>query len=123
MPQYIEVAVVATDESGFKTIRDVPALSKTGVYPCYKLVTIGRPEDSSVTQISELELKCVGLWVALDDQAMTKCQSIFSELSSAPGYSRGFYDDLLPRAVIQVQEREEFVALTEMILEAFCESS
>lgn len=72
MPQYIEIAVVASNEEGFKPIEGIGALTKSGIAPRYKLATIHRPKSPGVTQLDHLPTKRIGLWVALDDESMDR---------------------------------------------------
>lgn len=123
MPLYLEIAVVATNESSFGAIQGIPALSRTGIAPRYKFVALDRLKDRDIIQIDYLEHRNIGLWVTFDDRAMVKCQEVFAGLASTPHYSRGFYDHHLPTAVVQVKTRDEFSALTETIFEAFCATS
>jgi len=123
MPQYIEIAVVSSSINGFEPIQGVRALATAGIAPRYRLVTIHPPERHGVTHLDLLETAQIGLWVALDDESMHRCQELYTALSSRPGYSRGFYDDLLPVAVIRIKDLGEFLALTDKVMEAFCASS
>ena len=56
MPLYLEVAVVATDESSFDLIRDIPAISKTGIAPRYMLAALRFPKDHDVIPFDDLTL-------------------------------------------------------------------
>jgi hypothetical protein len=123
MPQYLEIAVVASNESGFGSIEKLDAVFKPGIAPQYKLVTLDAPKSPLVIHMNRLDHQRIGLWVALDDEAMRRCQAAYQELASRPGYSRGFYDDHLPTAVVQVKDQNEFRALTEKVWEAFCATS
>lgn len=123
MPQYIEIAVVASSEDGLKLIEGIDAISETGIAPRYKLVTIHPPRGDGVTQFSQLNATRVGLWVALDDQSMRMCQRRYRLLSCLPWYGRGFYDESLPIAVVRIKDRGEFQALAKKVWDAFCASS
>lgn len=123
MPLYLEVAVVATDESSFVLIRGIPAISKTGIAPRYRLAALHRPKVRDVTPFDDLAERSIGYWVALDDNAFAKCKEVFAKLASNPSYSRGFYDSHLPIAVVLVKTREEFGEITEKVFEAFCATS
>ena len=123
MPLYIEIAVVSYNESGFKEIEGIDALSKTGIAPRYVLVTLDHPMKKGITQIDRLKHESIGLWVALDDDALSKSLQVYKDMSSRPNYSRGFYDYHLPTAVVRVDGHDEFKTLTERVWEAFCATS
>ena len=123
MPLYLEVAVVATDESSFDLIRDIPAISKTGIAPRYMLAALRFPKDHDVIPFDDLTERSIGYWIALDDNAFAKCRDEFAKLASRPSYSRGFYDTHLPIAVVLVKKRAEFFEITGRVLEAFCATS
>lgn len=123
MPQYLEIAVVASNEAELRPLEKLDAVEKTGIAPRYRFVTLDAPENPRVIHMDRLEQQQIGLWVALDDEAMSRCQAVYEELSSHPGYSRGFYDHHLPAAVVRVKDRDEFLALTEKVWEAFCATS
>ena len=108
MPQPITIAVVASTEGGLATVKGAPALSKEGIAPRYRLTTLA--------QFDQLQANEIGLWIALDAQALNACQSVKKG-------GRGFYDHWLPEAVVSVSTREQFDAATAQVWEAFCASS
>lgn len=116
MPQPLSVAIVSTDARGLKLVEGLPALSKQGIAPRYILVTLKRSFGSSTVRFSSLKADTIGLWVALDAQALQLCQAI-------PVYGRGFYDHWLPERQVLVRTRAELEALTVKVREAFYASS
>ena len=83
MPLYLEVAVVATDESSFDLIRDIPAISKTGIAPRYMLAALRFPKDHDVIPFDDLTERSIGYWIALDDNAVTSSPNLRQDLPIA----------------------------------------
>lgn len=107
MPQPLTIAVIASTEAGLATVKGA-ALSKEGIAPRYRLVTLA--------QFDQLQANEIGLWIALDAQALDACQSVEQ-------CGRGFYDLWFPESVVSVNTREQFNAVTDQVWEAFCASS
>lgn len=123
MPQYMEIAVVSVTEDGLALIDGIEAITRSGIAPRYRLVTIQLPQRPDVTPFGQLDDRQIKLWVALDDESMRRCRWRYRLLAARPGYDRGFYDQSLPVAVVRIKDRQAFEALTERVWDAFCASS
>ena len=116
MPAHIQVAVVAATEAGLAVVKDSPALSRSGIAPRYTLVTLEHAKSSDTSSLAQLRPDTIGLWVALDHEAMHACEAI-------PAYSRGFYDHWLPHAVVFAGNRGQFDLVVAKVWDAFCATS
>jgi len=123
MPQYLRVAVVATDQESFESVAHHEAFRKVGIAPRYVPVVLGHAASQPLTALSAIDPETIGLWVALDDAAYLACQELHATVASRPGYSRGFYDQYLPDAVLRIEGAQQFNACTAKVWEAFCASS
>ena len=123
MPQYIHVAVVASNSKRLRDFTKSARISEPGVAPRYSLVSLKEPSGKRVLGWSELDCNNVLLWIALDDVAKAVCDEQHQKNLANPRYSRGFYDIHLPLPVIKVTSKLEFEKKVREIDEAFYATS
>lgn len=123
MPQYIEVAVVGADQTTVRSLTKGAPISKPGIAPRYHLVSLSGSSSKKIKAFSDLKYDRVILWVALDKQSEAVCIDAIKTNESRPGFGRGFYDTHLPESLIIVGTKNDFLAVTSKIYEAFCATS
>jgi hypothetical protein len=123
MPQYIEIAVVASKSDTIRAITKGAKISEPGIAPRYFLASLDKPSGKRVINLSELESDRILFWIVLDDKAKSECEKLHLKNTKNIKYSRGFYDIHLPDPVIQVSSNSEFNKLIKVVYEAFCATS
>jgi len=123
MPQYIEIAVVGADQKIVKSITKGAPISQPGIAPKYHLVSLSEVTSKRLVNLAELNYERVLLWVSLDEQSKLACENAIKINEKRAGFDRGFYDQHLPESLIVVGTKNEFLATTKKIYEAFCETS
>jgi hypothetical protein len=123
MPQYIEIAVVASSSEALQSVTKGARISEPGIAPKYFLVALDKPTGKRVIGLSELKHEHILLWVALDNSARHKCDELHQQNVGNKNYSRGFYDAHLPEPVVRVESNAEFKKKVAAIYDAFCATS
>lgn len=123
MPQYIEIAVTGSDADELKRMTDDTIVYMTGIAPRYKLVALNGGPIPGGTSLPELDAFRVLFWIALDDDSRAVCEKLDAANKERKDYTRGFYQELLPRRIVQVSGKDEFVKVLEGVLHAFGMSS
>lgn len=126
MPQSLKVAVIGESEERLIEIQNSLNLPSEGRCPRYCFAT---PQDDIEKLVNPRNLPYahVDLWISLDLPSNEFCQMKHSENMKDPKYNRGYYDKILPNAVIDVKDNQYAIETlkkhTEEIMKAFCESS
>ncbi len=61
--------------------------------------------------------------MALDEESRKACENAIKVNESRQGYDRGFYNHHLPEPLVVAKNKEQFLAVTKTIYEAFCATS
>lgn len=126
MPQYIRIAIVANNKERLEVIKTILGLPEEGIYPRYYFVT---PKDDidKLVNPKNYSFGHIHLWISLDAISHKFCQKKHSENLKDVNFNRGFYNQLLPNPVINIEDEKNTVEVlkkyTEEILKAFCETS
>lgn len=123
MPQYIEIAVVGADQKTVKSVTKGAPISQPGIAPKYHLVSLSDASSKRITKFSELSYDRVFVWVALDEESKSICESAIKNNERRSGFDRGFYNHHLPESLITVENKNDFLSTTKKIYEAFCATS
>ncbi|ELH0894802.1 hypothetical protein Q9887_001683 [Vibrio fluvialis] len=123
MPQYIEIAVVGADQKTVKSVTKGAPVSQPGIAPKYHLVSLSDASSKRITKFSELNYDRVYVWIALDEESKSVCESAIQNNERRTEFDRGFYSHHLPESLIVVGNKNEFLSTTKKIYEAFCATS
>ena len=69
MPQYIEIAVVASTEEQLKPLIKGAKIRQPSVAPKYLLLSLRKPSSKKVLYFSDLNPDHVLYWIAINDEA------------------------------------------------------
>lgn len=123
MPLPLNVVIAAETEEAFVCVKKVEGLRVPGISPSYAFAVLTDTKSGKFIPFSGVDHSSIGYWIALDKTAFSRCQSIFHELKSKKGFSRGFYDSHLPEAVVLASNAEELQKTVNFVWEAFCATS
>ncbi|MDO8774743.1 MAG: hypothetical protein Q7K57_39770 [Burkholderiaceae bacterium] len=123
MPLPINVVIAASTENAFAELKSIEGLQGLGISPRYWLAALKQPVSNKVSTFDKITHYRVGYWIALDAEAFSRCNEVFSELKKQQGYSRGFYDFHLPNPVVLAKDAKELQNIVNCVFEAFCATS
>ena len=105
MPQPISVAIVCSSCDLLNRLRKKVKVSEPGMAPRYYLVALDQPGKRIITPDSIPSAK-IDLWLALDQPSLELAKRTHEEDKQKSQYERGFYDELLPECVVQIDASE-----------------
>jgi len=129
MPQHIVVAIVSKDKKLLEDIKKTLALPDSGINPKYYYFT-PRDNISKILDQEKFEHAFIDLWITLDGDSYKHAENQNARDQRNEKYNRGFYDQLLPETIVNIDQThatgtlmENLKQVTRKIFDAFCESS
>lgn len=129
MPQSINIAIVCSDLQKINYIKSNIEFSSDRPAPIYFIVS---PDDkiNSIVNPKNYPYGFVEQWISLDEKSKRYCVENEEINKKNPNFSRGFYDELLPDSIMEIEEDLPFETVVQKlkvkmkkILVEFCRTS